>query len=790
MRTLSLGLSLIFLLAPPCFAQTKKKDPWTTQKYDISDLITVERAPAISFEAFLLSHPEDLPLKLEFSRSKQDQPVTMRFTKAPLREIIKLYQSISRMSLACSLDLNKKVNHHVRNVPLGDALLILLDELDADATFKNSVLFIHEKGKPPLNGLPSVHSMRHRRHIIVRMLRRSFPNYEHRGKFLRIEGNKLIARQGPKDHASIKKQLVIMKNIEKFEAKYWDQRHYLSKPFPDQTLNQKKEKKYHETLQRESLATDSFERTIQELFEAFKVFTRIPYKFDSSIKHLTQREVSFQLSNYKWADFLDTISTITGLNYAVSPEGVEFFKFGFESSYHSQRRRRLRAYLKQRAKDKVQHSLLFNERVQTGLQQLDNACLQAGFGLSYKNADIEPILKTPYAGSLKQKTLEKLLIDVLKPHKLHYRVVYRSLEIMKEAEEVDKNFEKAREAILKKNFDHSPIAAMTPLEFIEELSEMSQVPICFPEGLSSSSPINITEKSTIGQALKIASSHSGLNFHWLSHKGKAFWAITCTESGLFQKSERALKNNLTSKIPAVQKTLKIRSDNVSKVLAKVRSQGDFSGLLDKFDSVIEELSDVQLFIRDNQEFLDKKEAHLLNWVESWKSDIIKLKSGNEKLMKLQFDSKSLDDNIAKSKKELKKKESTLKATKKALADPKISRAERFTLQDKLVQIKKSMSAIQKDITNTQGQVLARSRRFDREKKAALIRYQQRWRSRTKLHGEAAANAALFRALEKYRKALKKRAWAEVFPQGWRAQRDKICREALRQSAKLWINGLN
>lgn len=780
MRTLFLGLSALFVLSTPCFAQGDKEEQAIEQRYDVSKLLTIDHAPTISLEAFLLSEAMDLPAEFKPFLRLKNQRITSIFDQTSLRDVIDFYRDISGLNIVCSVDLDKTVNLRIRNAPFGDVLLLILEQLDADASFHGSVLFIHNKRQLPLRGMAPLHSAysaRSPRQLVLDTLERHVTMGEQKGDSLDMRGSTLIARQPPKTHEAIKKALASM--IAAKENKTEKLALYQLRAFPELTLDQQREMGYRARLKAKNRFVAIFsESKFSDAFQYFKDLSGIPFQFDSSAKDIAQKKLTLRVKDVTVLELLNLLSAKAQLSYAITPEGLELFKLGRESSYHFNQRRRLRAYLKHCKRDLSQAPLEVKSRPKTILSLLESACYRAGFGIQCESIDIEKALKKPFKGPIKQSTLEQLLIEMLKPHKLHYRVVFRSVEITK-------NAEKTGTATVKTVFTKKTLLGMTSREFAWHLSKSSQSPIVFPKGSSSCAPITIPANSTIEQALKLASRQAGLKVLWLPYKKTGLWSITSPEAGLFEKTERALKSPLNSSIPSVHRAQSARRALLEMSLKQLGGKKDFSAALKTAEDALNALTDVLLFIDAHRQYSGYREVVLAKRKETFDKKLTEAKAMREALKNARFDTKKEEAEIAQLKQKMKAAEAKMRAAKKALVAPKLTRAQRNALEDEWLQAARSTDILRRRMMSLEDELLYKARRFDRDRKLRVMRFQQEWSLLGDAHGRAVANLALYKALKEAQASLKSRSWAEVFPKGWSAHREDVWQGGLRESAKQW-----
>lgn len=780
MRTLFLGLSALFVLSTPCFAQGNKEEQAIEQRYDVSKLLTIDHAPTVSLEALLLSETIDLPAELKPFLRLKNQRITSIFDQTPLREVLDFYRDISGLNIVCSLDLDKTVNLRIRNARFGDVLLLILEQLDADASFHGSVLFIHKKRQLPLRGMAPLHSAysaRSSRQLVLDTLERHVTMGEQGGDSLEMRGSTIIARQRPKTHEAIKKALKLMIAAKENNAE--KQALYQLRAFPELTQDQQREMRYRERIRAKNRFVAIFsESKFSDAFQYFKDLSGIPFQFDSSAKDIAQKKLTLRVKDVTVLELLNLLSAKSQLSYAITPEGLELFKLGRESSYHFNQRRRLRAYLKRQGHDLIQAPLKLKSRPKTTLSLLESACYRAGFGFKCDNVDIEKALKKPLQGPIKQSTLEQLLIEMLKPHKLHYRVVFRSVEITK-------NAEKTGTAPVKTVFTKKTLLGITAGQFAKQLSKSSQTPIVFPKGSSNCAPITIPANSKIEQALKLASRQAGLKVLWLPYKKTGLWSITSPEAGLFEKTERALKSPLNSSIPSVKRAQSARRALLEMSLKQLGGKKDFSAALKTAEDALNALTDVLLFIEASRKYSDYREVVLAKKKETLEKKLTEAKAMLEALKNARFDMKKEEAEIAELKQKMKAEEAKMRAARKAQAAPKLTRAQRNALEDQWLQAARSTDMLRRRMMSLEDELLYKARRFDRDKKLRAMRFQQEWSLLGEAHGRAVGRLALFKALKDAQTSLKSRSWAEVFPKGWSAHREDVWQSGLRKSAKQW-----
>ena len=159
-------LPLILLLTSPCAAQEKNKTALIEKSYDVSKLINTQIPRPLSLESFLVTPAEFIPIELlPFQRLKSQQ-VDLTFSESPLSDIVQFLHDITEMNFHSSLDEKLTLDLRLKSVRLGHALLVILEKIDADATFGGSILYIHPKRRVPQSVLNKSLTIDHQRPLL------------------------------------------------------------------------------------------------------------------------------------------------------------------------------------------------------------------------------------------------------------------------------------------------------------------------------------------------------------------------------------------------------------------------------------------------------------------------------------------------------------------------------------------------------------------------------------------------------------------------------------------------
>lgn len=771
MRILTLSLSLTLLLTLPCFAQDTNKKAVEERRYDISPLLEFDQSPAVSLEAFLLAKSSNVSKELRVFDRLRYQSISCVFDKTPFSDVIAFYQDITGLNFHSSIDPTVLVNLRLRKIALGQVLLRLLDQVDADASLHGSVIYIHKKRQLPLCITSKAQSAKQKlsnESFFLETLSKQIKWSTRRGHSLEIHKTTLIASQSAVIQKALKKTIstMIAAKAKKEKTANFHQLSYLPQSPSRKKIDQSKRLLRSQTL---SLVVFDGER-FENALKYFTDLSKIPVRVDSACQSVLNKTLSLYLRKVPLQDFLDVLATEAKLSYSITPTGIEFYKIGQESQFHFKQRRALRAYLKHKDSDRDQRKIQLSAYEGKSLWRLQSIAKVLGLGFSCENKPIEDLLEAPCKEEARKAKATLHIADLLKAHKLHYNIVYGHLAITQKAV---KALPRPQGII----FSKSALRGLNMGEFATQLSICSKQPYILPAGIDNVTLLSIPAGSTIEQAISLAKRQSGLEVKWLAGTKTGAWSLSSPDEGLFQQSERAFRFGQSSAIPAVQTMIQARRKTLVKSLNSLEQSTDMNAFLDAVQAALSDLTDVNLFAEAaNQDYkssflrISKRQSEIDKRIKQRLIDLKKNKMSTH-------DAAKTKARIAKYEKEMTALKKEMTKLRKASLAPNLPRARKHEFQDRELQVARKLDQIKRRSNDLGDTMRKKLHRFTRMKKLVNARIQSDLNTLRISSEDTRAQLAVLELVKKSIESLKSQSWSAVFPNGWGARRSKTVAQA-------------